>query len=445
MLKKGIHFQWTSVAAEAFQILKQKLIHAPVLALPDFSKPFTVETDASDLGIGAVLMQEGHPIAYLSKALSSRNQALSTYEKECLAIILAIEKWRPYLQYQKFHIMTDHHSLLHIVDQRVTSKIQHKALMKLMDLDFTIQYKKGSTVCAISECVPAWLQKLQEFYKEDSQAQQLLTELSLSPASSGPYTLTNGIIRFKGRVWIGSNQIAQQHIMQALHSSAVGGHSGITATYSRIKQLFYWPQMKSIIQNYVQSCEICQQAKSEHIRTPGLLQLLQVPQQAWEIVSLDFIEGLPVSDRFNAILVVIDKFTKYGHFIPIKHPFTALQIAQIYLAQVYKLHGLPKALISDRDRVFTSNVWQELFQLTDTKLLMSSSYHPQTDGQTKRLNQCLEGFLMCTVHSCPQQWNKWLPAAEFWYNTSYHSALGKSPFEVLYGYAPRHLGINNLQ
>lgn len=142
---------------------------------------------------------------------------------------------------------------------------------------------------------------------------------------------------------------------------------------------------------------------------------------------MDFIEGLPQSDRFNAILVVIDKFTKYAHFIPVHHPFTALQIAKLYLDQVYKLHGLPKAMVSDRDRVFTSTVWQELFKLIDTKLLMSSSYHPQTDGQTERLNQCLEAFLRCTVHSCPRQWSKWLPVAEFWYNTAQHSALGKSP------------------
>lgn len=112
---------------------------------------------------------------------------------------------------------------------------------------------------------------------------------------------------------------------------------------------------------------------------------------------------------------------------------------------VYKLHGLPKTIISDRDRVFTSAVWQQLFKLSDTKLMMSSSYHPQTNGQTKCLNQCVEGFLRCTIHSCPRQWRKWISVAEFWYNTCIHSALGKSLFEVLYGYTPRQLGISSLQ
>lgn len=158
---------------------------------------------------------------------------------------------------------------------------------------------------------------------------------------------------------------------------------------------------------------------------------------------MDFVEGLPKSQHFNAILVVVDKFTKYGHFIPLSHPFTAVQVAQVYLDNVYKLHGLPQCIISDRDRVFTSAVWRELFRLTDTQLIMSSSYHPQTDGQTERLNQCLEAFLHCSVHSCPRQWSKWIPLAEFWYNTSYHSALGCSPFEVLYGHLPKHFGIDN--
>jgi hypothetical protein len=176
-----------------------------------------------------------------------------------------------------------------------------------------------------------------------------------------------------------------------------------------------------------------------------LLEPLPVPSQAWEIVCLDFIEGLPTSDRHNALLVVIDKFTKYGHFIPLTHPFTALQIAQLFMSHIYKLHGLPKAIVSDRDRIFTSAVWQELFRLSDTKLMMSSAYHPQTDGQTERLNQSIEGFLRCTVHSCPKQWSKWIPVAEFWYNTTIHTTLGKSPFEVLYGYTPRQLGISNLQ
>jgi hypothetical protein len=158
---------------------------------------------------------------------------------------------------------------------------------------------------------------------------------------------------------------------------------------------------------------------------------------------MDFIEGLPKSNKYDTIMVVIDKYTKYAHFIALAHPFSALTVAQAYLDSVYKLHGLPQGIVSDRDKIFTSAVWKELFRLADTQLLMSSSYHPQSDGQSERLNQCLEGFLRCAVNACPKQWHKWLSVAELWYNTNYHSALGRSPFEVLYGHHPRHFGISN--
>jgi len=460
LLKKGTPFIWTPTTAEAFHLLKQALVQAPVLALPDFTKPFVLETDASDLGFGAVLMQEGHPIAYLSKPVSGRNQGLSTYEKECMAILLAVDKWRCYLKHKQFVIRTDHKSLLFLTEQKATTKLQQKAVLKLMGLSFTIMYKKAITnsaadalsrcsvddsVFAISETTPIWLDRLVAGYSDDPQATKLLQDLVLSNGSVNDYYLQNGVIRYKDRIWVGNNSLAQQHILQALHSSGIGGHSGIQTTYSRIKQLFAWLKMKQCIQDYVKSCHICQQAKTEHVKLPGLLEPLPVPTQPWTVISMDFIEGLPQSTRYNTILVVVDKFTKYGHFIHRAHPFTSMHIAQLYLTNIYKLHGLPQTIISDRDRIFTSTVWQELFNLTDTQLATSSSYHPKTDGQTERLNQCLETFLRCTVNSCPKKWSQWLPHAEFWSNTSYHSALGRSPFEVLYGHPPRHFGITNLQ
>lgn len=199
--------------------------------------------------------------------------------------------------------------------------------------------------------------------------------------------------------------------------------------------------MKQDIKEYVSKCQVCQQAKPEHSKLPGLLQALLVPQQAWQIISMDFIEGLPKSNKFDTILIIVDKFTKYGHFIPLSHPYTALLVAQLFHNNIYKLHSLPQVIISDRDRVFTSNLWQELFKLSKTTLNMSSSYHPQTDGQTERLNQCLEIYLRCMVQSCPTKWSQWLALVEFWYNTTTHSSHGKTPFEVLYGHQPRHFGI----
>jgi hypothetical protein len=124
---------------------------------------------------------------------------------------------------------------------------------------------------------------------------------------------------------------------------------------------------------------------------------------------MDFIERLPKSGSANCILVVVDKFSKYSHFIPLLHSFTVISAAQTFLDSLYRLHGMPLAIISYRDRVFISTFWQELFKLTQTTLQMSSSYHPQSNGQTERINQCLEIFLRCFVHTCPKQWHKWIP------------------------------------
>lgn len=328
----------------------------------------------------------------------------------------------------------------------------------MLGLQYKIVYKQGADngvadalsrrssvdqILAMSSSTPLWLAAVVTSYASDPQATELITKLSLKPDSVPNYTLSGGVLRFKNRIWIGNDKALQSQLISAMHSSTLGGHSGIPVTYSKLKQYFFWPAMKSSIQQYIQACGICQQAKPDRARYPGLLQPLPVLDSAWQMVSLDFVEGLPRSGSYNSILVVVDKFSKFAHFIPLRHPFTALSVAKAYMDNVYKLHGLPLSLVSDRDRVFTSKLWQELFSLAGVQLRMSSSYHPQTDGQIERVNQCMETFLHCFVHACPTKWIQWLSLAEFWYNTSCHSALGRSPFEVLYGHSPRHFGLDS--
>jgi len=154
----------------------------------------------------------------------------------------------------------------------------------------------------------------------------------------------------------------------------------------RIKQYFYLSGMKNMVHSFVSSCSICQQAKPDRAKYPGLLQPLPVPDGAWQTISMDFVEGLPKSGVFDTILVVVDKFSKYSHFIALKHPFTAASVATVFMSNIYKLHDMPVAIVSDRDRVFTSQLWQALFKMAGVKLLMSTSYHPHTDGQTERVN-----------------------------------------------------------
>lgn len=183
--------------------------------------------------------------------------------------------------------------------------------------------------------------------------------------------------------------------------------------------MFVWKGLKQDVEGYVKQCAVCQQAKHLNTHPAGLLQPLPVPEGVWQDISLDFVEGLPKSDGYNVILVVVDRFSKYAHFLPLKHPYTAVTVAKAFYDGVVKLHGLPKTIVSDRDKVFTSKMWTELFSLMGIKLLFSTSYHPQTDGQTERVNQCLEMYLRCAVSEEPKQWKSWLSQAELWYNTNY--------------------------
>ena len=205
----------------------------------------------------------------------------------------------------------------------------------------------------------------------------------------------------------------QTKIIVVLHARTIGGHSGVQATYHRIKRLFHWKGLKQAVEDFDKQCQICQQAKHSHNHPAGLLQPLPIPAGAWQDLSTDFINGLPKSEGCNVILVMVDRFTKYAHFIPIKHPYIATTIAKVVLDNVVKLHGLPQTIVSDRDGVFTSTFWKELFKLMGTKLVFSSANHPQTDGQTERVNQCLEMYLRCMVHDDPKQWKSLLSLAEF--------------------------------
>lgn len=432
---------------------------APVLALPGFNKKFVIATDACDVGIGAVSMQDGHPLAYVSKALGPRNRSLSVYEKEFLAILLAIKHWRQYVLLTEFVIQTYQRSLTSLSSQRLHTKWQQKAMMKLMGLQYTIQYRKGAKNDAadalsrrshssvelqtISTSQPAWFPNIISSYQEDDFARKLLQKLAISSFSDSKFALKNGLLCTDGCIWVGNDSDIQSKIVQTFHSSPMGGHFGFPVTYRRICQLFCWAGMKAFVKQHVQSCLTCQQAKPECVPYPGLLQPLPIPNP-WEIVTMDFIEGLPPSGRYNCILVVIDKLSKYGHFIPLHHPFTAQTVAEAFLDSVYKMHGMPLSIVSDRDRIFTSLFWKELFQHTHTRDIIAYELSAAPPNLMVRQSVLINKSSVISnvlLVLTPAKWSKWLPHCEYWYNTSWYLAPAKSPFQIIYGHLPRHFGI----
>jgi hypothetical protein len=328
-------------------------------------------------------------------------------------------------------------------------------MLKLLEFDYLIEYKEGSqnavadalsrkdmaeeTCVATSVVVLAWILDVEASYLGDSKCSSLLQELSINPANHPHYTLNAGIIRYKNRILIGDSTDLKDKLFQSLHSYAIGGHSGQRVSYIKLKQLFYWPNMKDFIHDKIANCPICQISKTEKVPYPGLLNPLQIPATKWSESSMDFIEGLPTSNGNNVILVVVDRLTKFAHFLPLSHPYTVHKVDTLFLDNIFKLHGLPKVIVSDRDRIFTSKLWQELFSALKVDLHFSTAYHPESDGQTERVNQCLEQYLRTMAFQEPKKWSTWLTTAEWWYNSSYHTAIKTSPFEASYEYKPPQL------
>lgn len=191
----------------------------------------------------------------------------------------------------------------------------------------------------------------------------------------------NQLLR-KDKLVVGNNVQLRADLISYFHDSATGGHSGVKVTTDKLSSVFYWKGTKKEAKKYVRECVVCQTYKPDLAAYPGLLQALPTPQRVWSSISMDFVEGLPKSQGKNVIFVVVDRLSKYAHFIPLAHPFIAVQVAQAFIDGVYRLHGLPNSIVSDRDKVFTSTFWKELFKILQVKLLMSTAYHPHTDGQT---------------------------------------------------------------
>ena len=252
------------------------------------------------------------------------------------------------------------------------------------------------------------------------------------------YSIRNGLLFRKGKVCVPDVDDTRTRIMFECHDTPSAGHPGVLRTEHLVRRDFFWPKLKADVEQYVRNCQQCQVNKAERLRRGGLLLPLEIPEKKWQSISMDFVVGLPRTRRGdNAIWVVVDRLTKMARFIPTRDSISAVQLAHLFVEKLFSLYGLPVDIVSDRDPKFTGHFWREVFKKLDTRLSMSSADHPESDGQTERVNQTMEDMLRAYVSLRQSDWEEYLPLVEFTYNSAKHSATRMSPFMLLYDFQPR--------
>lgn len=465
LLHKDTAFDWGAEQQAAFAALKQAITNAPVLILPDPSKPYTVTTDASDFAIGATLSQETahglQPIAFLSKKLLPAEMNYPVHDREMLSIICALKEWRHYLHGQKFTILTDNVSLKWFHTKEILNQRQVRWMEYLQEFDHSIVHQKGKdnvvadglsrrpdhrdkddselevNVHQVSEIkVDQIEERCKRAYPSDGLAQQVLR----GDKSVRHMHIENGLIYFQPkRIYVPATAPdVRTDILSECHDRPLSGHLGSSKTIESVTRHFYWPRMHNDIKRYVSSCFSCQANKPSQRLPMGLLQPLPIPDRPWQQVTMDLITQLPrTKDGHDAIVVFVDKLSKMVHWVATHTAVTAAELARLMFDHVVRLHGLPESIVSDRDTRFTSHFWSSLWELCGTKLAMSTAFHPQTDGQTERANRTLEEMLRHYVSTQQDDWDMRLTAAEIAFNNSVHASTGFTPYYMNSGQHPR--------
>ncbi|WMV54613.1 hypothetical protein MTR67_047998 [Solanum verrucosum] len=248
--------------------------------------------------------------------------------------------------------------------------------------------------------------------------------------SQGKY----GVLRHQGRLCVPDVDGLREKILEEAHGSRYSIHPGATKMYHDLREIYWWNGMKRDIAKFVARCSNCQQVKAEQQGPGGLTQDIDIPTWKWEEVNMDFVVGLPRTCRqHDSIWVIVDRFTKSTHFLPVKISYPAKDYAKLYIKEIVKLHGAPLSIISDKGAQFTSHFWKSFQSGLGTQVKFSTAFHPQTDGQAERTIQTLEDNLRACVIDFKGNWDDHLPLIEFSYNNSYHSSIAMVPFEALYG------------
>ncbi|KAA3456128.1 DNA/RNA polymerases superfamily protein [Gossypium australe] len=398
---------------KSFDQLKTLLTEAPVLAPPKSGKEFVVYSDASLNGLGCVLMQEGKVVAYASRQLKPHKKNYPTHDLELAVIVFALKIWRHYLYGEKCHVFSDHKSLKYLMTQKDLNLRQRRWLELLKVYELVIDYHPGK-VNVVSDALSR---------KSLFTLCALSTQLDWSDDCYIPISYR-----------VSRNPELIHLILSEAHNGHLSVHPGSTKMYHDLRQHYWWSGMKRDISDFVSKCLVCQQVKAEHQVPSGLLQPILIPEWKWDRVTMDFVSGLPHTPRKkDAIWVVVDRLKKSTHFISVRSNFSLERLAELYISEIVRLHGVLLSIVSDRDPRFTSRFWKKLQEALGTKLHFSLAFHPQTDGQSERIIQILEDMLRCCILEFNGSWGQYLPLIEFAYNNSFQTSIKMVPYEALYG------------
>ncbi len=478
LTKNDAPFVWDSACQDAMDLLKQKLTSAPVLSFPDFTEPFFIHADACDVGLGAALMQRDlHgsevAVAYASRALHKSEKPYSTPEKECLAVIWALEHFRPYIEGLHVTIFTDHSGLKWLMSRPNPTGRLARWSLRLQDFDFDVVHKPesrnkvpdalsrnplqddvppmdilpdyavigGLDLRTLSSVTLTDRSHIRQLQLDDTITGDLLhkMEAALQQGSDGDdcsqYSIHDGLLYFndpKPACGIHPLKCLKLYaptslrgtLLRYYHDHPTAGHLGITKTLARLKLRFFWPKMASEVKKYVTSCTVCQLTKPSQRKPAGLMVPIR-PQKPWEYVGVDFVGPLPRTSRSNAfILFFVDYFSKWVEIVAVR--------ASKMLSEVFSRHGAPAYLISDRGSPFVSDLFERVLTLLGTEHRLTTAYHPQTNA-TERVNRTLKTAIRAYVDDKHATWDRYIPQICFALRTAPHESTGQTPSMMLYG------------